>query len=611
MYRTISAIICALLLSAATARAQNITVGDVMKLPIAAGEGQSTVVPPNMKSQCKAGRLLVSNDGLRPPSGVVSGRDLDKKEPTLVSSIFDMGTLGKNFDGDNTKTSYLFATNDHDLVTLSNGDVLYITGAFSRMPLFGGVRGQDSPSPDATKRANPAWWKDTYRTICLAQDSSKNCRRTYPWGPGARSVVLVWRSVDCGEHFEFVSEFDPARFGGGLCAMPQFRKDSKQQIIKDTPYEAGGTDGQLVKVDPATGRLYMTFGCVGYHSLPGKPSEFLLDSTQPINQTLIAAADNEGESWRALGYIKERWWRFGIAPLGGDELGFGFDNAVVFGRKDAAGHYKFDSTGVQAPEPSLGLAWEGTFKGNNNIPIGSIKANVWASSLITRTPDAKGFVLAYPAALGNQGYGYHLYFYDQQTNKLGKANDILPATPGKDNFIFHLTAIDPGKGPILLYWYDFDSASKKATIRGRLITSDAGYSDDFLISQSAGKPHTINLTGQDYWFGDYQSGGGFVTEGAQSMGQGKSKVLIGETSIYDYYPMWVEPDGTVRYTKVEYVVHVDQSTIFGAVNKPKPIKLNPLTQKQWRPQPPPVTLTQIRQSLGAREMTREDDVQRH
>jgi hypothetical protein len=610
MYRTLSAIICALLLSAATARAQNISVGDVMKLPIPAGEGQSTVVPPNMKGQCKAGRILVSNDGLRPPNGVVSGRDLDKKEPTVVSSIFDMGTLGRSFDADYAKSSYIFATNDHDLVTLSNGDVLYVTGAFSRMPPFE-LRGLDSQSTEAAKQANPVWWKDTYRSICLAQDSSGNCRKVYPWGPGARSVVLVWRSTDCGEHFEFVSEFDPARFGGGLCAMPQFRLDAKQNVIPDKTYEAGGTDGSLVKVDPATDRVYMTFGCVGSHRLPGKSSEFLLDSNNPIYQTLIAAADNEGETWRALGYIKERWWRVGIAPLPGGELGFGFNNAVVFGRKDAAGRYEFDSTAVQAPEASLGLAWEGTFPANSNIPIGSIHANVWASSVITRTPDATGSILAYPAALGNQGYGYHLYFYDQLNKKLGKANDIFPATPSKDNFIFHLTAIDPGKGPILLYWYDFDSATKKATIRGRLITSDSEYSDDFLVSQSAGKPHTINLTSQDYWFGDYHSGGGFVTEGAQSMGQGKSRVLIGEGRAYDYYPMWVEPDGTVRYTKVEYVVHVDQSTIFGSVNKPKPIKLNPLTQKQWRPQPPPVTFSELRRSMAPREMTREDDVRRH
>src|SRR5206468_596614 len=121
MYRTLSAVIFGLLVGAAIAAAQNLAVGDVMKMSIAAGEAQSTVVPPNIKPQCTAGRFLVSNDRTRPPDSVVSGRDLDSKESSIMQSRFDMGALARNFNANKTESNYIFVTNDHDLVSLPNG----------------------------------------------------------------------------------------------------------------------------------------------------------------------------------------------------------------------------------------------------------------------------------------------------------------------------------------------------------------------------------------------------------------------------------------------------------------------------------------------------------
>ena len=127
--------LAALFISAVNVGAQNITVADSVKLSIAAGEAQSTVIPPGKNSQCEQGRFLVTNDRLRPPDGVVFGQDLNQPGGTLTSSSFDMGALSTNFNTDGSKSKYYFRTNDHDLVSLSNGDVLYITGAFSRMPI--------------------------------------------------------------------------------------------------------------------------------------------------------------------------------------------------------------------------------------------------------------------------------------------------------------------------------------------------------------------------------------------------------------------------------------------------------------------------------------------
>ena len=53
----------------------------------------------------------------------------------MIGSTFDTGKLAGFNANDPTKSKYSFGTNDHDLLTLSNGDVLYLTGAFSRVSL--------------------------------------------------------------------------------------------------------------------------------------------------------------------------------------------------------------------------------------------------------------------------------------------------------------------------------------------------------------------------------------------------------------------------------------------------------------------------------------------
>ena len=108
------------------------------------GEAQSTIVAPGLKSQCRAGRFLVSNDSLRPPAaGLVTGRDLDHLGgPDTIAKFDDPPgmtaprSLPQAYRDPNANPKlyprYAFVTNDHDLVTLSNGDVLYLTGAASR-----------------------------------------------------------------------------------------------------------------------------------------------------------------------------------------------------------------------------------------------------------------------------------------------------------------------------------------------------------------------------------------------------------------------------------------------------------------------------------------------
>ncbi|MEO6394097.1 MAG: hypothetical protein ABIP75_19740 [Pyrinomonadaceae bacterium] len=577
----------AISIPATTVAGQNLTIADTVKLPIAAGEAQSTVVPPGKNSQCLPGRFLVSNDNFRPPNGVVSGQNLDQPGGTPIPSTFDMGSLSPNFSADPAKTKYTFGSNDHDLVSLSNGDVLYITSAWSRMPLnlpsgpgkFGTVQKKD-----------PDWFKDTFRG---------------DFGPNARTVVLVFRSTDCGANFTFLSEMDPLRKGDGLCAMPQIR-DNDTGVTPHKPWDMGGTDGQLVKVDPANDHIFLTFQCVGNHADESKKPEFVLDRNNPINKTLVLMSTNHGASWKDLGYIDQAAWRFGVIPLESDELGFGLGNSLLFGHLGPGGKYVFDTQGIPASSELWG--WDPEFPANKNVPVKSIFANMWVHPILTRTPDAKSYLLAYPDVIGQSGFGYRVSWFDRGLSHLSAMLPVFPSNPGPDNFIFHLTAVDPGKGPILLYWYDFDSATKMGTIRGRLIIDGVFGSEDFTISQSGGQPNSFALTTTDpaYWYGDYLTAGGYVSEASTSVGSGKFKIVTSMTATYVYYPMWVEPDGTVNYTRLEYAIKADLLGKTAKVVKKLHLVATPIgASKPW---PQPVALSRI--NRPARELTRESDVRR-
>src|SRR5437660_10987750 len=97
-----------LLVAAGSASAQSVVISNSVKLVSGnAGEAQSTVVPPNKNMEkCKEGRVLITNDSLRPPNGVVFGQKLDQPGGAVIPSTFDMGSIGANYDADFTKSSY-------------------------------------------------------------------------------------------------------------------------------------------------------------------------------------------------------------------------------------------------------------------------------------------------------------------------------------------------------------------------------------------------------------------------------------------------------------------------------------------------------------------------
>lgn len=541
-----------MLLCTASASAQTVIVAnDVQTIPRKAGEAQSTVVPPGKKRLCRNGRFLVSRDELQPPAkGLVIGRNLDDPNAPLVEATFDLPPHPKN---------YAYKTSDHDLIALDNGDVLYLTGAFTRAPL--------SPQP--------AWFDVTFRD---------------DFGPGARSNLMVWRSTDCGQTFQYLSQFDPALFESGVCALPQFPRLTTGHGSPEKPiFDAGGSDGQLVKRDAATDTLYLTFQCVGY--LPDEAQtrrlkHFELSQTT-VNRTLVAASFDKGASWQNLGVINKANWRFGVVPLENGNLAFGLSNMLTFAKRDAAGKYAFDATGVPVPDSAWG--WdEATFYQNQHIPTDLIHANMWAHTITARHQATNNLVtLAFPSSIesGAKGHGYRLLTYNRVHNRYDEFLPLKPQKATPDNFLFHLAAIDLGAGPVLLYWYDFDSASRTATVRGRLIRGPAQFWLEFDISLAGGQPRSFSLDStveQKYWYGDYLTAGGYVVPPKQPQSN--------EPARYVFYPMWVEPDGTIRYTTVTFIEGAAKAAApLTAANAPRTL----------RP-PTPVALTSVRPS--AREI---------
>jgi hypothetical protein len=210
---------------------------------LSAAEVQSTVVGPGTPG-CQGGRLLISSDNSTSPAQV---------------ALVDLNTLAvlgnATFDvppgwGD---TRRILAA-DHDLVALPKGEVLLVKMGQSKRPLD----------------PKPSWFDFAFKF------KGKDDKISDVWGPGARSEMHVWWSSDCGTSFQFVSAIDtaaiPTNFGfetsweissGGL---PQFPSATASPGTPEQPiWKMGGTDGPLTRVDPATGRVFVTLGIVGHY----------------------------------------------------------------------------------------------------------------------------------------------------------------------------------------------------------------------------------------------------------------------------------------------------------------------------------------------------------
>jgi hypothetical protein len=515
---------------------------------VSPGEAQSTVIPPGANSACPAGVLLISDDWLRPPSSIVRARPLSGDKTDIIST----------FDSPPHPANYYYVTNDHDLIALSDGSVLYLTGAGTKEPL----------------KKKPAWWDVAYRGT---------------FGPGARGNFMVWRSTDCGATFHYLSQLDPAEMEDGSCANPQPPLDSSGH------YNMGGSDGQLVKLDPSDGTLYLTFRCVGNEGETDKKGKFQL-TKKWLDKTLVARSIDNGVSWKSMGFIDGvDWWRFGILPVG-KRVAFAFSNDMIFA-DPSRGKLEFEPA-----QPLVGKhgGFNQTTKpfNPNPSPDPYIFANIWGNTVIARAGESQGLLFAFPTIMkegkeGKEGKertnGYSVFFYDPfDSGTHSEIKDIVPVNDSSEDYVMDVTAIDLGSGPVLLYWTDVNTASHKSKIRGRIIASLGHYSSDFDITGE------IDLTlpakgyypkSPSYFYGDYHTASGYI--------QQRGPVLA-RKNIYHFYPLWVDRTGGARYAVVS--VSEDAPLPVG-VQPPLQLEFTTVAPEEWKFPPPSVDLSSLRGTL--------------
>jgi hypothetical protein len=535
-----------------------------------AAEVQSTVIAPGKKSQCPFGCLLISNDNEKSPGKIIK---LALNQLGGTPAVADLEPL----EG----TDRMIKSNDHDLITLTNGDVLYIRMGRTKAVL----------PPEAV------WFDHAWKLPYGEEpDGEPN-----GFGPGARSEIFVWRSVDGGGSFQFLSGIDMALvdddfgtatdYSGGL---PQAPASFTTPGTEEQPvWQMGGTDGPLARVDPLTGRVFLVAGVVG---CPPDPAQSYFAVMCPrMRRSVVMMSEDNGETWERLGTLGHGGWRTDVVARANNQLAFA---AFAWHARIGEGH-SFVSTATigQFPVPDLDPPmdsvkapekqgqWGWSTKPKNHPLIGNVAAEgdtmgiaLTDQTILTRSPSSGKMVLAFMDTLeGDKGDGHRVYLFDGNDTWTALP-PIAPLSPNKNNFTLHLTPVDLGHGPILLYWYDVDTVAKKASIRGRLIITDTSYTSDFTIAPAFSVSSYRS-------YGDYHTAGGYAAS---------------RTGPYNFYPIWVQPDGKVHFTHVQYAHNRTLEVSNPAPPPPGPVQfiLGLFVQ--------PADITRQRELVDVRELTTVD-----
>ncbi len=537
---TVSVIAAVLVLAAGErpntgARAQagdlpaNVSVADNYSIEMSAGEVQSTVVPPATNFYCMQGRLLINIDEANDP-GKVALIDLDNLSmtPNLATIEPFQGPL--EFDR-------RLQSNDHEIVTLPGGVVLLLKQGQTRAKL----------DPE------PAWFANAFK---LKKVGGKYVEED-KWGPGARSEVFVWRSNDCGETFKFVAGIDTAKLDDEFetFEIADWSGGLPQRVDQEGwtgPYQMGGTDGILARVDHLTGRVYLSIQLVGNRPFLAAPASL---SSAKLNRTVVMMSSN-GLMWQRAAVLPFTDWRMDVVPQPNDLLAF----AAYADQPESTGRvFPWIQAGVILPPEQLPLpavevpepyGWDTDYCShkywaNKACETGNqfLAMNLDERIIMTRSPSSKGMLVSYPSTLEeSRGDGFRLNLLDANATW----TKFPPFAPGRwhpGSWIFHVTPIDVGQGPIFFYWYDVNTEKATFKVRGRLVTSDNSYTANFVITRGAdSSPRDVEITTNN-WYGDYHTAGGYVAPIAEFSNFGT----------YHYYPVWIEDDGNVHFAHITYI----------------------------------------------------------
>ncbi|MBD5634299.1 MAG: hypothetical protein IAI49_07445 [Candidatus Eremiobacteraeota bacterium] len=524
-----------------------------------AGEAQSTVVAPGKSKYCPGGRILYSLDWNRVPGFDGSNGSSVKLTDTDLVRYAD---LDAPRNASSTRRSFFtlpsasrlqyqsYSGNDHDLITVANGDVLYVFAL--------GYRAPDS---------RYSWFDFTYRNA---------------FGPGARTAIAIFKSTDCGGHFSFTRVFEPTDvvaktdFPVGECQNPQVDghpvadwKSNYDTYAAPTaapsprePYyfDMGGTDGQEVVADYWSRRIYLAYQCVGNIVTAPPPGSTKIDlSDTPVDHTVVEYSDDEGTTWQPYLWLPNRYWRLNLVPslarkMDGGNVAFSTQTSLLI----SGDPYTGAPAKIPPPPHSIDLTQGQSGTPNENITTAAVYnrlqpalnsgctvakcgmyANVYANSVIAGA--GNGYVMAVPwdvpAPPLKAAHGYRVFYYSLRDGSLTEERAIVPTNccTSALGFIMNLVAVQVGDSA-LLYWADIDAISHRGHVRARFVQEKNQWIPDFDIMAP-----TANVwdTHPSFFYGDYHTAGGYELP-ATSRG----------VRPYVAFPMWIEPNG-VYFSRVE------------------------------------------------------------
>lgn len=604
-------------LAASSAQAQwraGVPDDDSVITNFAAAEGQVVVIPPGANNACLEGAIVFSTDLERPTT-------TDGGQTTKIIKIVNLknGAIssGKVTAPTTEADQFKYLSNDHNLVGFPNGLILY--------QIQTGLKSDLVPKP---------WWFDhTFR------------EKESHFGPGARSAIVNFVSIDCGVEFKPKKPIDAYFEKDDPCGNPQpgatvkvTTNDPATGKITETevpvvnpPFDMGGTDGPWSGYDHTTKSLYTVQGCWG--SVRGEDSVGPGGVKTPnlanksVNLSYVFAS-TDGDNWDKVAELDVVLWRKRVVGLSDKRLLVSRQGGVAILKPKASSLMTATSKLVSAPK----YGWEKKFDPETS-PV--INSHIIASTQLVRSPSKKDTALFFmpanikattaaascdaaavmPATKAcNNVNGFAVFRFDPGKSEPFVQIDMIvpladavppPATtsappPPPANAtgaIIHLTVADAGEGPIMAHWYDFDMITGRTVVRARVYLPNDGIID-LVLSRAAGADRSFFLNNKSF-LGDYKGAAAFHSKSGSGAAPGSFVSLLPTTT---FVPMWVEQHADGKREVHFTTVFVRQDKVLAQKNQFPPGAVSPGFVKtkltHFLPRKPPFGAQPIRAITG-------------
>jgi hypothetical protein len=257
-------------------------------------------------------------------------------------------------------------------------------------------------------------------------------------------------------------------------------------------------------------------------------------------------------------------WRGAVITLGDGTPVIGVATGVWVGTKTGSS-FSFTPHELN-PNHHVDGGWT-----KNNSEMGAddklkpnvIWANMWASAQIARSPASASEALLFvptgvdvaqapncdvKVALPDVRAcgvlnGFRVFAFRSKTKDFQEMFPAIQPTtsdgkPNATGAIVHLSVSDPGKGPVMVHWYDLDVLTGEAVVRARVYFPDSTQ-QDLVLSQKDGKPRSFTLSAAQF-LGDFKAGAGYSTTTTVKQGTGKFTAILGTKTVATFVPLWVE-----------------------------------------------------------------------